>query len=110
MKKRGRLISIMMCLMLALMLFSMVGHGFEMQTVIVQAAEKAGYKIMIENQNVTDGNFSMENANVDVVIMPVNQTEGFDLLGNTVAVPVITAISERLADAYSKRIEYRKTV
>lgn len=33
---------------------------------------------------------------------PVNQTEGFDLLGNTVAVPVITAISERLANSYSK--------
>ncbi len=41
---------------------------------------------------------------------PVNQTEGFDLLGNTVAVPVITAISDRLAEAYSKRVEYRKTV
>ncbi len=32
---------------------------------------------------------------------PVSQSEGFDLLGNTVAVPVITAISERLADLYS---------
>lgn len=36
--------------------------------------------------------------------LPVNQTEGFDLLGNTVVVPVITAISERLANSYSNRI------
>lgn len=36
---------------------------------------------------------------------PVTQTEGFDLLGNTVAVPVITAISERLAESYSKNIK-----
>lgn len=34
---------------------------------------------------------------------PVTQSEGFDLLGNTVAVPVITAISERLAKSYSNR-------
>lgn len=33
---------------------------------------------------------------------PVNQDEGFDLLGNTVAVPVITAISEKLAESYFK--------
>ena len=33
---------------------------------------------------------------------PVNQEEGFDLLGNTVAVPVITAIAERLAEVYTK--------
>lgn len=32
---------------------------------------------------------------------PVSQTEGFDLLGNTVAVPVIAAIAERLAQSYS---------
>ena len=74
--KRRRLVSIIMCLVLMLSLFSMAGYGFEMETTIAQAAEMAGYKIMIENQNVTDGNFSMENANVDVVIMPVNQTEG----------------------------------
>jgi len=33
---------------------------------------------------------------------PVNQEEGFDLLGNTVAVPVIAAVAERLANAYNK--------
>ncbi|MBQ6062791.1 MAG: DNA (cytosine-5-)-methyltransferase [Prevotella sp.] len=33
---------------------------------------------------------------------PVNQEEGFDLLGNTVAVPVITAVAERLADVFKK--------
>lgn len=33
---------------------------------------------------------------------PVSQEEGFDLLGNTVAVPVITAVAERLADVYTK--------
>lgn len=33
---------------------------------------------------------------------PVNQEEGFDLLGNTVAVPVITAVAERLASVYTK--------
>lgn len=32
---------------------------------------------------------------------PVNTMEGFDLLGNTVVVPVIAAISERLAESYS---------
>lgn len=31
---------------------------------------------------------------------PVNQDEGFDLLGNTVAVPVIAAVAERLAYVY----------
>ena len=34
-------------------------------------------------------------------LFPVNQEEGFDLLGNTVAVPVIKAIAERLANIYS---------
>lgn len=33
---------------------------------------------------------------------PVNQEEGFDLLGNTVAVPVISAVAERLANVYKK--------
>ena len=33
---------------------------------------------------------------------PVSQEEGFDLLGNTVAVPVIEAIAERLAKVYTK--------
>lgn len=33
---------------------------------------------------------------------PVSQEEGFDLLGNTVAVPVITAVAERLAKVYTK--------
>lgn len=32
---------------------------------------------------------------------PVNTMEGFDLLGNTVVVPVIAAISERMAESYS---------
>lgn len=32
---------------------------------------------------------------------PVNQEEGFDLLGNTVAVPVIVAVAERLANVYT---------
>lgn len=32
----------------------------------------------------------------------VSQEEGFDLLGNTVAVPVITAVAERLANVYTK--------
>ena len=36
--------------------------------------------------------------------LPVNQTEGFDLLGNTVVVPVITSISKRLANTYSNSI------
>lgn len=35
---------------------------------------------------------------------PVSQSEGYDLLGNTVAVPVIIAISERLTEAYSSFI------
>lgn len=33
---------------------------------------------------------------------PVSQEEGYDLLGNTVAVPVIAAVAERLANVYSK--------
>ena len=33
---------------------------------------------------------------------PVTQDEGFDLLGNTVAVPVIAAIAEKLAMSYMK--------
>lgn len=32
---------------------------------------------------------------------PVNQEEGFDLLGNTVAVPVIVAVAKRLANVYT---------
>jgi DNA (cytosine-5)-methyltransferase 1 len=32
--------------------------------------------------------------------MPVTDAEGFDLLGNTVAVNVVTAVAERLASAY----------
>ena len=36
---------------------------------------------------------------------PVNQAEGFDLLGNTVAVPVITSIAKRLAASYSNIIK-----
>lgn len=39
----------------------------------------------------------------DDFLFPVSQEEGFDLLGNTVAVPVIAAIAERLADTYSKQ-------
>lgn len=35
---------------------------------------------------------------------PVNQAEGFDLLGNTVVVPVIAAIAERLAKVYLKHL------
>lgn len=31
---------------------------------------------------------------------PVSQKEGYDLLGNTVAVPVITSVAERLANTY----------
>lgn len=34
---------------------------------------------------------------------PVNQDEGFDLLGNTVAVPVIAAVAKRLAEIYNKK-------
>lgn len=34
-------------------------------------------------------------------LFPVSQEEGFDLLGNTVAVPVIKAIAERLANIYT---------
>lgn len=37
---------------------------------------------------------------------PVSQSEGYDLLGNTVAVPVIIAIAERLTEAYSSFIEH----
>lgn len=33
---------------------------------------------------------------------PVNQAEGYDLLGNTVAVPVITAVAERMANSYKE--------
>lgn len=33
---------------------------------------------------------------------PVSREEGYDLLGNTVAVPVIAAVAERLANEYSK--------
>ena len=36
---------------------------------------------------------------------PVNQEEGFDLLGNTVAVPVIAAVAERLMTEYEKHIK-----
>ena len=32
--------------------------------------------------------------------MPVNDNNGFDLLGNTVAVNVVTAVAERLAETY----------
>ena len=42
----------------------------------------------------------------DDFMLPVNQAEGFDLLGNTVVVPVITAISERLAQSYSNNIKH----
>lgn len=45
---------------------------------------------------------------------PVNQDEGFDLLGNTVAVPVIAAIAKRMADIYTKHTKdyecYRQTL
>lgn len=34
---------------------------------------------------------------------PVNQDEGYDLLGNTVAVPVIAAVADRLAEVYNKK-------
>ena len=37
---------------------------------------------------------------------PVSQEEGFDLLGNTVAVPVIAAVAERLAKVYDKTNKY----
>lgn len=37
--------------------------------------------------------------------LPVNQDEGFDLLGNTVAVPVIAAVAERLVTEYNNRIK-----
>lgn len=33
---------------------------------------------------------------------PVSQKEGYDLLGNTVVVPVIAAVAERLAEEYTK--------
>jgi DNA (cytosine-5)-methyltransferase 1 len=32
--------------------------------------------------------------------MPVTDDEGFDLLGNTVAVNVVTAVAERLASSF----------
>ena len=35
-------------------------------------------------------------------IFPVSQEDGFDLLGNTVAVPVIAAVAERLVTNYKK--------
>lgn len=39
---------------------------------------------------------------------PVDQEEGFDLLGNTVAVPVIAAVAGRLAEAYTKTLNTNK--
>lgn len=33
--------------------------------------------------------------------MPVTDDEGFDLLGNTVAVSVVAAVAERLAETYN---------
>lgn len=39
----------------------------------------------------------------DNFCFPVNQANGFDLLGNTVVVPVITAIAERLANLYQQK-------
>lgn len=36
---------------------------------------------------------------------PVNQDDGFDLLGNTVAVPVISAVAERLIDVYKRNVD-----
>jgi DNA (cytosine-5)-methyltransferase 1 len=41
--------------------------------------------------------------------MPVTLDEGFDLLGNTVAVKVVSAIAERLVYAYSENAEIYQT-
>jgi DNA (cytosine-5)-methyltransferase 1 len=37
--------------------------------------------------------------------MPVTDDEGFDLLGNTVAVNVVTAVAERLASSFKNNVE-----
>ncbi len=39
---------------------------------------------------------------------PVNQADGFDLLGNTVVVPVISAVAERMAQAYTHHLNAEK--
>ncbi len=39
---------------------------------------------------------------------PVTQAEGFDLLGNTVVVPVIAAVAERMAQAYTHHLNAEK--
>ena len=39
---------------------------------------------------------------------PVNQADGFDLLGNTVVVPVISAVAKRIAAAYSNHLNSTK--
>ena len=41
--------------------------------------------------------------------MPVTIDEGFDLLGNTVAVKVVSAIAERLAISYSENVNFYQT-
>jgi DNA (cytosine-5)-methyltransferase 1 len=42
--------------------------------------------------------------------MPVKINEGFDLLGNTVAINVVKAISERLATLYATNYSINKEI
>ena len=41
---------------------------------------------------------------VDDFRFDIEQKLGYDLLGNTVVVPVISAVSERVIDLYAKEI------
>ena len=41
-------------------------------------------------------------------LFPVTLDEGYDLLGNTVAVPVIVAVAERLAKVYKRRYQQKE--
>lgn len=41
-------------------------------------------------------------------LFPVTLDEGYDLLGNTVAVPVIVAVAERLAKVYKRRYQQQE--
>jgi len=42
--------------------------------------------------------------------IPVSDSKAFDLLGNTVAVPVVKAIAERMVESYSNWIKNKSTV
>ncbi len=46
----------------------------------------------------------------DNYFLPVTLEEGFDLLGNTIAVNVVEAVSERVAAMYKSQLSFKKQV